>query len=67
MRICNQCKTEMIENCNINIDSFNGFEIKISQKGKRFFNNISVSPKAAVCPNCGLVALYIDEFNKFRK
>ncbi|ODG93429.1 MULTISPECIES: hypothetical protein [Bacillaceae] len=66
-RICIHCKSEMIENCNIKVESMYGHEIKIYQKGKRSLNNISVSHKAAVCPNCGYVELYIDEFNKFRK
>ncbi|MGG0177387.1 hypothetical protein [Gottfriedia acidiceleris] len=61
-RICIQCKSDMIENCNLKVDSMYGHEIKIYQKGKRSFNNISVSPKAAVCPNCGYVALIISIF-----
>lgn len=59
-RICNQCQTEMIDECKVNVlGEMNG--IKISQK-KGLFNCVSANPKASVCPNCGYVAFYIDNF-----
>ncbi|MBO9128267.1 nucleic acid-binding protein [Bacillus sp. 165] len=65
-RICNQCQTEMIEECKVTVEGdLSG--IKISQKGKGFFNNISAKTKAAVCPNCGYVTFYIDEYKEFKK
>ncbi|WP_342614676.1 nucleic acid-binding protein [Peribacillus frigoritolerans] len=64
-RICNQCQTEMINDCKVNVQGgMNG--IKISQK-KGIFNSVSANPKASVCPNCGYVAFYIDEFREFNK
>ncbi|MEH7306748.1 hypothetical protein [Neobacillus drentensis] len=65
-RICNQCQTEMIEECKVTVEGDLN-RIKISQKGKGFFNNISARAKAAVCPNCGYVAFYIDEYKEFKK
>ncbi|WP_129690656.1 nucleic acid-binding protein [Gottfriedia acidiceleris] len=65
-RICNQCQTDMIEDCNVSVQG-GMYGIKISQKGKGLFNNATANPKAAVCPNCGYVALYIDEYSKFKK
>ena len=59
-RICNQCQTEMIEDCKVNVE-WELYGIKISQKGKGLFNSVSAKPKASICPNCGYVALYIDE------
>ncbi|QHA92225.1 hypothetical protein [Bacillus sp. N1-1] len=41
------------------------YGIRISKKGKGLFNKVSAKPKAAVCPNCGYVALYIDEHKEF--
>jgi len=65
-RICNQCQTEMIEDCKVSVEGdLSG--IKISQKRKGIFNNISAKTKASVCPNCGYVAFYIDEFRDFNK
>ncbi|MEB2494224.1 MULTISPECIES: nucleic acid-binding protein [Peribacillus] len=64
-RICNQCQTEMIDECKVNVlGEMNG--IKISQK-KGLFNCVSANPKASVCPNCGYVAFYIDNFSEFIK
>jgi len=65
-RVCNQCQTEMVEDCKVNVER-GMYGIKIIQKGKGIFNNVSAKTKAAVCPNCGYVAFYIDEFKEFRK
>lgn len=41
-RICNQCQTEMIDDCKVNVQGgMNG--IKISQK-KGLFNSVSSNP-----------------------
>jgi hypothetical protein len=65
-RICNQCQTEMIDDYKVTVEAdISG--LKISQKGKGLFNNVSAKPKASVCPNCGYVALYIDDFKKFQQ
>ena len=65
-RVCNQCQNEMIENCKVTVEG-GMYGIKISQKGKGIFNGVSAKPKASVCPNCGYVAFYIDEFREFNK
>ncbi|AFQ43404.1 hypothetical protein [Desulfosporosinus meridiei] len=65
-KICNQCQTEMIEDLTINVE-FDTLGIKIKKKGKGLFNNISAKPKAAVCPNCGCLIFYIDEYKEFSK
>lgn len=65
-KICNQCQTEMIEDCNINVEG-GMYGIKISKKGKGLFNKVSAKPKAAVCPNCGCLIFYIDEYKEFNK
>jgi hypothetical protein len=65
-RICNQCQTEMIDDYKVTVEAdISG--LKISQKGKGLFKNVSAKPKASVCPNCGNVALYIDDFKKFQQ
>ena len=65
-RICNQCLTEMIEGCKVTVEGDLN-RIKISQKGKGFFNNISALAKASVCTSCGYVAFYVDEYKEFKK
>jgi hypothetical protein len=56
----------MIDECKVTVEAdISG--IKISQKGKGLFNSISAKPKASVCPNCGYVAFYIDDFKKFNR
>lgn len=65
-RTCNQCQTQMVEDCQVSVEG-GMYGIKISLKGKGVFNNISAKPKASVCPNCGYVAFYIDGFRKFNK
>ncbi|MGE7686493.1 nucleic acid-binding protein [Peribacillus simplex] len=64
-RICNQCQTEMIDDCKVNVQG-GMYGIKVSQK-KGLFSSVSANPKASVCPNCGYVAFYIDEFREFIK
>ncbi|THE11628.1 nucleic acid-binding protein [Bacillus timonensis] len=61
---CYQCDIKMILDCNVKVEGVM-YGIKISKKGKGLFNNISAKPKAAVCPNCGYVSFYIDDYKKF--
>ncbi|MBS4537099.1 nucleic acid-binding protein [Clostridium sp. D2Q-11] len=63
-KTCIHCQTEMIEDCSVNVEG-GMYGIKIKKKSKGFLNSISAKPKAAVCPNCGYVALYIDEYKEF--
>lgn len=61
--MCNKCQTEMIADCKVTVEG-GMYGIKISQKRKGLFNNVPAKPKASVCPNCGYVAIYIDEFKQ---
>lgn len=63
-RICNQCQTEMIDDCTVDGER-SWYGIKIKKKRKGLFNSVSAIPKAAVCPNCGCVLFYIDEYEDF--
>lgn len=65
-RICNQCQTEMINDCKVSVE-YDLSGITISQKRKGLFKNVSAKTKAAVCPNCGNVAFYIDDYHLFTK
>ncbi|MDQ0971259.1 hypothetical protein QFZ31_001137 [Neobacillus niacini] len=65
-RTCNQCQAEMIKDCKVSVE-YDVSGISISQKRKGLFNSVSAKTKASVCPNCGFVALYIDEYEKFNK
>jgi hypothetical protein len=61
---CNQCQHEMIKDCKVTVE-YDLSGITISKKGKGIFNKVSSKSKAAVCPNCGYVAFYIDEYKEF--
>jgi hypothetical protein len=63
-KVCHQCQTDMVTDCKVSIEG-GMYGIKISRKGQGLFRKASAKPKAAVCPNCGYVALYIDEPKQF--
>jgi hypothetical protein len=65
-KICNQCQTEMIEDLTVNVE-YDMSGISIKKKVKGLFKNISAKPKAAVCPNCGCLIFYIDNYEEFNK
>lgn len=54
----------MIENCKV--ESFGGITISKKVKGV-IFNTVYGRPKAALCPNCGCVVLFIDNYKDFVK
>lgn len=62
---CSQCQSEMVKDYGVQVEG--GFYgINIFKKGKGLFKKVSEKPKAAVCPNCGYVAFYIDNFKDFK-
>ncbi|MGN9162765.1 hypothetical protein [Clostridium sulfidigenes] len=65
-RICNQCNCEMVDNCSFNVEGAL-YGIRIKRKGKRLFSSVSEVPKAAVCPNCGSVMFYIENYEDLTK
>lgn len=62
---CNQCQSEMVKDCGVQVEG-GMYGVKIVKKGKGLFNKVSEKTKAAVCPNCGYVALYIDNYKDFK-
>jgi hypothetical protein len=54
----------MIKDCKVTVEG-GMYGMKISKKGKGLFNNVSAKPKAAVCPSCGYVAFYIEQYKDF--
>ena len=54
----------MILDCHVHVEG-GMYGIKISKKRNGLFNKVSAKPKAAVCPSCGYVSFYIDEYKKF--
>jgi len=51
----------MVDNCSISVEGAL-YGIRIKRKGKGLFNSVSAVPKAAVCPNCGTVIFYVEDF-----
>lgn len=61
MRICAQCKNEMIEGFDIKVQGgVSG--IKITKDGSLFAKRFG-KPKVAICPKCGEISLYIENLN----
>lgn len=64
MRQCISCGAEMIEGCGVRQnDSAGGIVIMESE---RFFARQIGRVKAAVCPECGEVSMYIDKTDKLK-
>lgn len=58
MRICKQCGCTMIKDFEVKVEG-GGYGIKIA-KGDGLFAKRLAKPKAAICPGCGEVSLYIE-------
>ena len=62
MRRCLRCNCEMVEGCKIKVFASNA-GIAITHPHKKFFARIG-APKAAICPSCGEISLYLDDREK---
>ncbi|WP_391122221.1 nucleic acid-binding protein [Psychrobacillus sp. L3] len=54
----------MTEGCDVLVEGVM-YGIKVKKRRRGLLKSISAKPKAAVCPNCGYVVLYIDIYNEF--
>ena len=55
----------MVKDCGVFVDG--GIDgIYIFKKRKGLFNKVYEKTKASVCPNCGYVAFYIDNYKEFK-
>ena len=64
MRKCLRCGAEMVEDCGVR-QSDNACGIVIMDS-ERFFAKTVDRLKAAVCPECGEVSLYIENMDKLK-
>lgn len=68
MRKCIRCQADMIEDYGLKISNFMaGVAPVILSEGQGVFNRELEKIKAAVCPNCKEVSIYISEFDKIKK
>ena len=58
MRKCLRCGTTMEENLRIEVQR-DGGRLDLITRSSIFFKSVGI-PKAAVCPSCGEVSLYVD-------
>lgn len=63
MRKCLRCHEEMVENLDVKVD-MQGYGIRITTKG--VLGTTVEKPKVAVCPKCGEVSLYIENFKSIK-
>ncbi len=64
MRECTNCDQLMVEDLQVTVKGAL-YGLKITRKKRGLFKNAVAEPKAAVCPICGAVALYIDNPQDF--
>jgi len=64
MRQCIRCKAEMVEDLIIR-DSGDATRIVINTQG--FFGKNLGKVKAAVCPECGEISIYLDDLTKLKE
>lgn len=61
MRKCPRCNTIMKDNFDIKVEG-GAYGLKITKQG--IFKDNLGKVKAAVCPNCGHIELYLDDPSK---
>lgn len=64
MRICPQCKNQMVEGYNIKVVG-GAYGIKVT-KGDKLFSERLDEPKLAICPECGEISMYMENLNKLK-
>lgn len=62
MRICKQCGATMIKDFEVKVEG-GGYGIKIAKDDGLFAKRLA-KPKAAICPICGEVSLYIENIEE---
>ena len=65
MRKCIRCGADMVEGCAIR-QSDNACGIVIMDSDRLFAKTIG-KPKAAVCPECGEVSIYLENLDRLKK
>ena len=60
MRTCNRCNTEMIEDLGISIEGSRYRVNLVDDERKILFRKTLGRIKAAVCPKCGEISLYVE-------
>ena len=65
MRECIRCGSEMKENCGIKMEGTGYGIVMSSDKSKLFAGRIG-RPKAAICPKCGEISIYIADVAKIK-
>ena len=62
MRKCIRCGCEMKENCAVKIEGA-GYGIVLSSDENKLFGGRIGKPKAAICPECGEVSIYLEDLD----
>lgn len=66
MRECIRCKTEMIEDCDLRVES-SGYGLSATNTTNKIFAGHLGKPKVAICPKCGEISVYIANVGDLRK
>ncbi len=65
MRKCIRCNSKMIEDCGIKIKGA-GYGIVLTDDASKWFGGRIGEPKAAICPECGEVSIYLEDVKKLK-
>ena len=67
MRKCLRCGVNMVEGFGVRVNG-GAWKLSISEDDSRLFGGDNMGTiKAAVCPECGEVSVYLENYSKIRK
>ncbi len=65
VRKCIRCDSVMIEGCGIMVKGA-PYGIVLSDNKKKWWSRRTGEPRAAICPNCGEVSIYLEDADKLK-
>ncbi|MBS6475327.1 MAG: nucleic acid-binding protein [Clostridiales bacterium] len=66
MRKCVRCQSPMVENCGIKVKGAS-YGIVLTDDENKWWGGRIGTPKAAICPRCGEVSIYLENTEKLEK
>ena len=66
MRKCVRCGADMVENCGVKVKGA-AYGLVLTDDGHKWWGGRMEAPKAAICPKCGEVSLYLEQMEKLNK
>lgn len=64
MRKCIRCNSEMVTGYTLKVSNLTALGTMLLAKGNSIFSDELGKVKVAICPKCGEISLYFDNFDK---